>query len=78
MSLLLAVYAVWMSRRLARSVLIYRLLWGLITGAGAYVVYGATWWSLSQWTGVTLFPFLVIPVAAAASLVPLMWLHITE
>ncbi len=78
MSLLLSLYAIWMSRRLARSVLIYRLLWGLIAGAGAYVVYGATWFPLSQWIGGTLFPFLVIPIAATVALVPLMWLHLTE
>ncbi len=75
---LLGAYAVWMSRRLARSVLVYRLLWGTIAGTGSYVIYGLAWAPVSQWVGVTLFPLLVVPVALAASLVPLMWLHMTD
>ncbi len=78
MAVLLCVYALWMSRRLARSVLVYRLLWGTIAGTGSYVLYGLAWLPVSQWVGAALFPLLVVPVAVAASLMPLMWLHVTD
>ncbi len=78
MGILLLIYALWVSGRLPRSLLLQRLLWGMIMGTGTYVIYGMAWSPLTRWLGTSLFPVLVVPVASIAALAPLLWLHMRD
>lgn len=78
MAVLLGTYGLLTWRRFGQSVLLQHLLWAVVAGTGAYILYGTHWISVTQTIAPSVYPFLAIPVAAVAALIPLLWLHLTE
>jgi hypothetical protein len=56
--------------------LVYRLLWALMVGWLAYILYGLGLVPGSTWLQMTLYPWGVIPVVFIGMLLPMVWLQL--
>ncbi len=63
-------------RVMPRAMLVYRLLWALLVGWSAYILYGLGLIPGSNWLQVTLYPWGIIPVVFIGMLLPLVWLQL--
>ncbi|MCB0188960.1 MAG: hypothetical protein KDE31_32045, partial [Caldilineaceae bacterium] len=63
-------------RVMPRAMLVYRLLWALMVGWLAYILYGLGLVPGSTWLQMTLYPWGVIPVVFIGMLLPMVWLQL--
>ncbi len=63
-------------RVMPRAMLVYRLLWALLIGWLAYILYGLGLVPGSTWLQLTLYPWGVIPVVFIGMLLPMVWLQL--
>jgi hypothetical protein len=63
-------------RVMPRAMLVYRLLWALLIGWAAYILYGLGLVPGSTWLQITLYPWGVVPVVFIAMLLSMVWLQL--
>ncbi len=71
----LALLLVVLVRVMPRQMLVYRLLWAMIVGWSAYIVYGIGIIPGGAWLQLNLYPWDSAPVVVIGMLIPLVWLQ---
>ena len=71
----LALLLVVLVQVMPRQMLVYRLLWSMIVGWGAYIVYGLDIIPGGVWLQINLRPWDSAPVVVIGMLIPLVWLQ---
>lgn len=59
-----------------RQLLVQRLLWAMLAGWGAYILYGVDALPGGAWVQVNLAPWDSVPIVVIGMLIPLLWLQI--
>ena len=71
----LALLLVVLVQVMPRQLLVHRLLWAMVVGWGAYILYGLGVIPGGVWIQINLYPWDSVPVVVIGMLIPLVWLQ---
>ena len=73
--MVLALLLVVLVQVMPRQLLVHRLLWAMIVGWCAYILYGLGAIPGGVWIQVNLYPWDSVPIVVIGMLIPLVWLQ---
>ena len=71
----LALLLVVLVQVMPRQLLVHRLLWAMIVGWCAYILYGVGAIPGGVWIQINLYPWDSVPIVVIGMLIPLVWLQ---